>query len=71
MITQAIALLFLLYAGLGVGAAVLLIIFGATRILPAPAPITWPARLLLIPGAIAFWPMLLTRWLRTRHPEVS
>jgi hypothetical protein len=26
-------------------------------------PMTWGARLLLIPGAILFWPLVLKRWL--------
>ena len=62
----------LLYSGIGlyllVGfvIAIAFVTFGAPRLLPAPAPISVGARLLLVPGAAALWPYVLTRWLKAK-----
>ena len=40
------------------------VIFGVTRVLPEPVPVTVGARILLFPGAAALWPYVLTRWLK-------
>lgn len=37
---------------------------GATKIDPAAADGTWGFKLLVIPGAMVFWPLLLHRWLK-------
>jgi hypothetical protein len=39
--------------------------FGVTRVLPAPATVTLGARMRLFPGAVALWPYVLIRWLRS------
>jgi hypothetical protein len=39
--------------------------FGVTRVLPAPAAVTLGARIMLFPGAVALWPYVLIRWLRS------
>jgi hypothetical protein len=49
-------------AGLVIGAA--FVVFGVTRV--QPAALTVGARLLLLPGAAALWPLVLRRWLKAR-----
>jgi hypothetical protein len=56
----AAALLIYLLAGLATGLA--FVMFGVTRV--QPAPVTLGARILLLPGAAALWPIVLVRWLR-------
>jgi hypothetical protein len=53
-----------LYAVLGICVALAFVVLGATRILPQPATVTIPARVLLFPGAVALWPVVVRRWLR-------
>jgi hypothetical protein len=55
-----------LYAAAGLVTAVAFVIFGVTRVLPQPMPVTVGARILLVPGAAALWPYVLLRWLRSR-----
>jgi hypothetical protein len=50
-------------AGIVIAAA--FVAFGVTRVLPAPATVTLGARFLLFPGAVALWPYVLIRWLRS------
>jgi hypothetical protein len=50
------------YAAAGVVTALAFVSFGVVRVLREPAPVTWPARILLIPGAAALWPYVLWRW---------
>lgn len=52
------------YAAAGAVTAVAFAAFGVTRV--QPAPMTLGARLLILPGAAAFWPYVLLRWLRAR-----
>ena len=52
-----------LYAAAGF--AVAFLVFGVTRVLPEPAPVTLGARILLFPGAAALWPYVLVRWLKS------
>jgi hypothetical protein len=54
-----------LYAAVGIVIAAAFLVFGVTRVLPAPAAVTLGARIMLFPGAIALWPYVLIRWLRS------
>jgi len=54
-----------LYVMVGVVFAVAFIVFGVTQV--QPAPVTFGARLLILPGAAALWPFLLGRWLKARN----
>ena len=58
ILTEALAA----YALAGGAAAVAFILFGVSRVLPH-ASLSPVARLLLLPGAVVFWPFLLGRWL--------
>jgi hypothetical protein len=53
-----------LYVAAGLGVAAAFVTFGATRALAHPAPVSLGARVLLFPAAAAFWPLILSRWLR-------
>jgi hypothetical protein len=52
-------------AGLVAGAA--FVIFGITTV--QSAPVTVGARILLLPGATALWPLVVARWLQLRTPR--
>ena len=54
-----------LYAAAGFAVAVAFLALGVTRVLPEPAPVTLGARIMLFPGAVALWPYVLIRWLRS------
>ncbi len=54
-----------LYAAVGVAVGISFVMFGVSRALPAPAPVTIGARILLFPGAAALWPYVLMRWLKS------
>jgi hypothetical protein len=58
--------LLIAYAAAGLVTAVAFVSVAVERVLPHPAPVSIPARLLLIPAAAALWPYVLARWLRSR-----
>jgi hypothetical protein len=53
-----------LYAAIGVVTALAFVIFGVTRV--QPAPVSLGARILILPGAAAMWPYVLKRWIAAR-----
>ena len=63
---QALAVILVLavgiYAAIGLLFAVCFAVWGAGRIDPAAHEGTWGFRLLIVPGALAFWPLLARRW---------
>ena len=52
-------------AAAGFAVAVAFLVFGVTRVLPEPAPVTLGAWIVLLPGTAALWPYVLIRWLRS------
>lgn len=52
----------LLYAAIGVLVALAFAAGGILRLLPRGRPATIGARLILLPGAVALWPLVLRRW---------
>jgi hypothetical protein len=56
-----------LYALAGVVVALAFVTAGLSAVLPAGTPVSPGARALLVPGAIALWPIVLRRWLRARR----
>ena len=54
-----------LYVAAGILFAVAFIVSGVTQV--QPAPVSVGARLLILPGAAALWPFLLSRWLKSRN----
>lgn len=51
-----------LYAAVGVVTALAFAAFGVAKV--QPAPMSLGARILILPGAAALWPYVLTRWLK-------
>ena len=54
-----------LYFAAGTVIAAAFLAFGVTRVLPAPATVSLGARIMLFPGAVALWPYVLIRWLKS------
>ena len=54
-----------LYAAAGIAVAAAFVVFGVTRVLPEPVPVSAGARILILPGAAALWPYVLVRWLKS------
>jgi hypothetical protein len=53
------------YVAIGFIAALAFIVVGVVRVQPVPATIG--ARILLLPGATALWPLVLARWFSARR----
>lgn len=73
-----IAAIFLIVLGVylacGFVFAIAFALVGAKRIDPHAVHGSWGFRLLIIPGALAFWPLLLKRWmsgLKTPPEEIN
>jgi hypothetical protein len=54
-----------LYAATGIAIATTFLVFGITRVLDKPVPVTLGARIMLFPGTAALWPYVLIRWLKS------
>jgi hypothetical protein len=55
-----------LYAVAGAVTALAFVTFGIARVLPTGTPVTFGARVLLMPGAALLWPYVLLRWVKAR-----
>ena len=53
------------YLAVGLLTAIAFVTSGVTRV--QSAPVTIGARVLLIPGAVALWPLIMSRWLARRR----
>ena len=53
-----------IYLAIGFLFAVPFALMGAKKIDHSAVDGTWGFKLLIIPGSMIFWPLLLTRWLR-------
>jgi hypothetical protein len=53
------------YVAAGLVAGLAFVMYGVTTV--QSAPVTVGARVLLIPAATALWPLVLSRWLKSRH----
>ncbi|HWG06511.1 MAG TPA: hypothetical protein VG271_15980 [Beijerinckiaceae bacterium] len=53
------------YCFCGLVCAVLFLLFGVTRALGYPTKVSAGARLILLPGAMLLWPVVLLRWLKS------
>jgi len=51
-----------LYGALGLAVALGFVTVGLHRAMPHAGPVTWGARLLILPGAAVLWPWILRRW---------
>ena len=52
-----------LYVLFGICVGLAFVVGGVTRVLPQSATVTIPARVLLFPGAVVLWPVVMRRWL--------
>ncbi len=52
------------YSALGVTFALAFVTVGAERIDPEAKGSGWGFRAIIFPGVVAFWPLLLSRWVR-------
>lgn len=66
-IATTIAIVMVLYVAVGLVSGLAFVMFGVTSV--QSAPVTAGARVLLLPGATALWPLVLSRWLKSRHPR--
>ena len=60
---QWLALALVSYAAIGLVFALLFVTLGVQRVDPAAKSGTVGFRIMILPGAAAFWPLLLKRWL--------
>jgi len=56
-----------LYFSIGIAIGLAFVLFGVTRALSHPVPVTTGARVLLLPGATLLWPVVLHRWLKSKN----
>jgi len=66
-VIQILASGLVIYVALGLVVGLAFVIFGVTRV--QPAALTVGARILLLPGATALWPLVLRRWLQARATQ--
>jgi hypothetical protein len=52
-----------IYGAVGLCLALGFVTRGIPRAMPAAGPVTWGARMLILPGATVLWPWVLRRWL--------
>lgn len=64
----AIPLTIVAYLLLGILFAVPFAFLGAKHVDPAAEKGSFIFKLLIIPGSVVFWPLLLKRWIRREHP---
>jgi hypothetical protein len=64
-IATAFAIGVAVYVAAGLVAGLAFVIFGVTTV--QSAPVTVGARVLLLPAATALWPLVLSRWLKSRR----
>ena len=60
-----------IYIGIGVLFGLVFISFGAGKIDPAAKTMPLRARLLILPGVAALWPIMLVKWFTQKEPPVS
>ena len=58
--------LFIAYLLIGFLFAIAFAVKGVQKIDPVAAESNWKFRLLIIPGSMACWPMLLKKWLKEK-----
>ena len=60
-----------LYALVGLLFAIAFVLAGVNRVDPVAREGTWGFRLIIVPGVVAFWPLLATRWVSGRPPAAE
>ena len=62
---------FAVYLAVGLVFALAFVARGVAAIDPDAREMPWPARLLILPGVAALWPLLLWKWSTQKSPPVS
>ncbi len=70
-IATLIAGLFGLYAGIGLAAGLFMVTFGAARIDPAARGMPLQARIILLPGCAALWPLMIWKVYKREAPPLQ
>ena len=70
-LAQSIVLALQLYAAVGLLFALIFVFVGVGKIDPAAPGSSWGFRLMIVPGCVAFWPLLLARWIGRKAPPVE
>lgn len=60
-----------IYLAIGVLFALGFVLFGVKRIDPSAEKGTWGFRVLIFPGCVALWPVLIGRWAKGSAPPVE
>ena len=53
------------YSAMGLIFAIPFVAFGVLRVDPAARGSKWGFRVLILPGVVAFWPVMLAKWFRS------
>lgn len=56
------------YLGLGLLFSIPFLIVGVGKIDPTASKGSWGFRIMILPGSIALWPLLISRWIRGINP---
>ena len=70
-VATALVWLVLGYLAIGVPLALAFVARGVARVDPAAADGTWGFRVLIFPGCIALWPLVILRWRRGGPPPAE
>ena len=63
MLIEMILLIFLVYLLSGLLFAIPFVLKGASKVDEAAKGATWGFRVIIIPGTMVFWPLLLKKWI--------
>ena len=69
MIANILVNAFLIYLAIGVLFAIPFVIRGVGKIDDGAVGAPWFFRLLIFPGAMAFWPYLLSKWIKGNNHD--
>ena len=68
---QILLLLVLGYVMVGLVVGLLFVLRGVGRVDPASAGSPFVFRLVILPGCVGLWPVVLGMWLRVRRPAIG
>lgn len=68
-VAEALVLLLTAYVAVGALVALACLCIGPRAWPRVAAPMTWPARLLVLPGTVLLWPWLAWQWRRGARPN--
>lgn len=72
LVAETILLIVLIYTCCGLAIGVPLVLWGVRQVDAAAQGTSLVFRLLLLPGTVAFWPLMLKKWLDVlRHKETA